>query len=185
MLSCHSSPPQAGFFQIPVLKPTMTPRFIPYESWCVASRVAWDALSPNTTVSSTGLGSQCGVLNSAQQRATSLSYNWRPQTHPLSLIPAPLLHAQLGLQVQADLKETLARDSGLLSPCLVIYDMMLAIPVSQGYQTIMRMKAGQATKMAGPVSFPTPQPLLHLFGLSSPEVGPCALFALQPVDSVV
>lgn len=183
MLSCHSSTPQAGFFQVPVLKPTMTPRFIPCGSWSVSSRVARDALSPTLQSPVLGWGPSVGgytVLNRGQPL-----YNWRPQTHPLPLIPAPLLHAQLGLQVQADLKEILAQASGLLSPCLVIYNMRVAIPVSQGYQVMVRMKAGQATEMAGPVSFPTPQPLLHLLGLFSPEVGPCALFALQPVDSLV
>lgn len=149
----------------------------------MASRVA-QALSPNTTVSVLGWGPSVGgytVLNRGQPLCPITG----DSRLTLPLIPAPLLHAQLGLQVQADLKEILARESGLLSLSLIVYDMMVVIPVSQGYQAIMRMKVGQATKMAGPVSFPTPRPLLHLLGLFSPEVGPCALFAPQPVDSVV
>lgn len=81
------------------------------------------------------------------------------ETPDSPLTPAPLLHAQLGLWAKADLNEILAPESGLPILCLVVCDMGVAIPVSQSYHAIVRLKAGQKTKMAGPVSFPTPYSL--------------------------
>lgn len=117
------------------------PRAYPYcESWCVASRVAWDDLCPNTIVSRTGLESQTpsgpglrsGGLQSAQERAPrTQTLCSRSRDHSLTPSPpAALLNAQHGLKGQADLNEILALESGSLSLCLI---MGVTIPASQDY----------------------------------------------------
>lgn len=102
-------------------------------------------------------GVSMGALHSAPKEGDLSVLQVETPDSPLH--PASLLHAQLGLQAQAHLNEILALGSGLLSLCLIVGDTGVAIPVSQGCHTITKMNAGQATKMAGPVPFPTsPRP---------------------------